>query len=376
VSRTHIRNAKRIVIKIGTRVLTEKDNSFSYSVAESIVKQVSEEININSERKFIIVSSGAIALGLSRMGLPTRPREINLLQAAASLGQSRLMHAYETIFNESRYETAQILLTYEDIQNRTRYLNIRNTIFTLWSFNVIPIVNENDTVSYAEIRFGDNDIIAAYLSIMIDADLLIILTDTEGVFDRSSGGTSGGQLLNEISRINSEVKRLAAGKGSMFSSGGMESKLQAAEIATKSGVGVIIGGGRTFSLRKLLDGETIGTYCVPSAKRIRGKKKWIAFNPRVDGKIVIDRGGEHAIVKEQKSLLPAGVKEVKGKFEAGGNVSVQNEEQREIARGLTNFSSEELNLIKGFNTRKIPAILGVDTYFEEVIHRDNMVILV
>ncbi len=374
MSREYIRNAHRVVIKIGTRVLTENDNTIAVSVVRSIVRQISELID--NERKFIVVSSGAIALGLNRMGLKTRPGEINLLQAAASLGQSGLMHAYEAEFRKSKYESAQILIAYEDIQNRKKYLNIRNTIFTLWSFKSIPIVNENDSVTYAEIRFGDNDLLAAHLAIMIDADLLLILTDIDGVYDKNPNLEPGARIIKEIPKIDNEVKNAAKGKGSHFSSGGMESKLKAAEIATKSGVGVVIANGKKVNLKELLEGKELGTFCVPSEKRIRGKKKWIAFNPNVEGRIIIDRGGEAAIVKEKKSLLPVGIREVTGRFDVGGNVTIQNEDFTDIARGLTNFSSEELNLIKGLNTKKIPEVLSVDTYFEEVVNRDNMVILI
>ena len=370
--RESIRNAERIVIKVGTKVLTEVDNRLSQSVIESLVRQVTEP---SGRRKFIIVSSGAIALGLSRMGLKQRPREINLLQAAASLGQSRLMHAYELEFRKSRYETAQILLTYEDIHNRERYLNIRNTIFTLWSCRTVPVVNENDAVSYAEICFGDNDLLAAHLSVMIDADMLVILTDTDGVYDRNPK-FGDAKVLREIPFISEEIKKAAQGKGSPFSSGGMESKLRAAEIATMGGVGVLITNGRNINLRDVLEGKEVGTYCIPSKRRVRGKKKWIAFGSRVEGKIYIDRGGERAIVEEKKSLLPVGVTKVVGSFQVGGNVSVRNLDDVEIARGLSNFSSGELKLIKGMNTKDIGKTLGSDTYFEEVVHRDNLVIVV
>ncbi len=378
MSRELVKRAGNIVIKIGTKVLTENDNTLDVFVIESIVKQISEFAG--SEKNFIIVSSGAIALGLNRMGFTNRPVEINFLQAAASLGQSGLMHAYEAAFRGSKYEPAQILLAYEDIRNREKYLNIRNTIFALWSFNAIPIVNENDSVTYSEIRFGDNDLLAAHLSIMMDVDLLLILTDVDGVYDKNPNLDGSARIIEEIPMAVSPdtdflLKNAAVGKGSRFSSGGMKSKLEAARIATKSGIGVVIANGKDIDLRKLFEGKRIGTLCLPAEKKIRGKKKWIAFNPKVEGEIIIDRGGERAIVKEKKSLLPVGVREVTGRFEIGGNVSIRNEDHVEIARGLTNFSSDELVLIKGLNTRKIPEVLGVDTYFDEVVHRDNMVVL-
>jgi len=375
-AREAVQRARRIVIKVGTRVATEGDNAFSADVIGSLVRQVSALGGGEAKRSFIIVSSGAIALGLNRMGLDRRPKEINLLQAAAAMGQSRLMHAYEREFEAARRETAQILLTAEDIRSRARYLNIRNTIFTLWSFGVVPIVNENDTVSFAEIRFGDNDIISAHLASMLDADLLVILTDTDGVYDRNPKTHADARVLRTVEKVTDAVLEGARGKGSSFSSGGMESKLKAADIATRSGVGVIIAKGDGVDLARVLAGEEIGTFFVPAERRMKGRKKWMAFNPQTEGAIVVDRGAEKAIVAQGRSLLPAGVKAVKGGFGMGSVVSILDEEGREIARGLTNFASEELEKIRGLNTRRIPDVLGAEAYFDEVVHRDNLVIVV
>ena len=372
MARELLRKSKRIVVKIGTRVLTDEDNRLSHETVANLVGQIS---TLLPGREFIIVSSGAIALGLSRIGMEKRPHQIDMLQAAAAMGQSRLMHAYEVEFGKNRHETAQILLTYEDIQNRKRYLNIRNTIFALWSKDVVPIVNENDTVSFSEIRFGDNDILAAHLANMINADLLLMLTDMDGVFDGDPRGDKGARILDEVPRINSRIRNMVYGKESSHSSGGMESKLSAAEIATKGGVGTIIANGKCIRLPQLLAGEPIGTYFIPAESKLRGRKKWIAFTPNTEGTIIIDSGGEHAIVHDKKSLLPVGVKEVLGDFSIGSNVSIQNEKQKEIARGLSNFSSKEIGLIKGLNTRQIPDVLGTESCFDEIVHRDNMVVL-
>jgi glutamate 5-kinase len=373
MGRESIKTARRVVLKLGTRVITESDNSIAFSVIRSLVKQIYELSR--TDRQLIIVSSGAIALGLSRMGLTRRPKDIRLLQAAASMGQSRLMHTYETEFAGCGCVTSQILLTYEDIRNRKKYLNIRNTIFTLWSFGAIPIVNENDTVSFSEIRFGDNDLLSAYLANMIDADLLIILTDTEGLYERDPREHPGATIVGEIERIDERLMKAVGPKGSFFSSGGMESKLEAARIATAGGIGTVIASGKNEALGNLFKGKDEGSYFSPSIKKLKGKKRWIAFSPRVSGRIVIDRGGENAIVRKKKSLLPAGIRDVTGTFAVGSNIAILNEENKEIARGLTNFSSEEIKLIKGMNTKKIPEVLGVETYFEEVVHRDNLVIL-
>jgi glutamate 5-kinase len=373
MGRALVTSSRRVVIKVGTRVLTENDNRLAYSVLESLVQQVSRIVD---GRELIIVSSGAIALGLSRMGSVRRPRQIDQLQAAAAMGQSRLMHVYEAEFARSRIETAQVLLTYEDIQNRRRYLNIRNTIFALWAHAVVPIVNENDTVSFSEIRFGDNDILAAHLANMIDADLLLILTDMDGVYGQDPKVHRGARVIEEVAAVSDDIMDVVYAKESPHSSGGMSSKLRAAEIATRSGVGVVIANGRSLDLNELFSGSPLGTFFVPAEKKLRGRKKWIAFNPRTEGTIIIDRGGEQAIVKNKKSLLPAGVMRVEGTFNLGSNVSIQTEDRVEIARGLSNFASQEIELIKGLNTRRIPEVLGMDSYFDEVVHRDNMVILV
>jgi glutamate 5-kinase len=374
--RQPVTQAKRIVIKVGTRVATEGDNAFSADVIGALVRQLAALRGpLEGGRRFIVVSSGAIALGLNRMGVAERPKEINLLQAAAAMGQSRLMHAWEREFEGTKGETAQILLTTEDIRSRARYLNIRNTIFTLWSFGVVPIVNENDTVSFTEIRFGDNDIISAHLANMLDADLLVLLTDTDGVYDRDPKRHPDARILRTVEKVTDAVLAGAEGKGSSFSTGGMESKVRAADIATRGGVAVIVARGRGIDLEGVLAGKEIGTYFVPARRRMKGRKKWMAFNPHTEGAVIVDRGAVKAIVEQGRSLLPAGVRDIRGSFEQGSVVSIEAEDGREVARGLCNFSSKELAKIRGMNTRKIPEVLGTETYFSEVIHRDNLVVV-
>jgi len=373
-ARDSLGQAKRIVIKVGTRVATEENNAFSSGVMGGLVRQIAALMAPPRERSFLIVSSGAIALGLSRLGISTRPRELDQLQAAAAVGQSRLMHAYEHEFEAVKTETAQILLTSEDIRSRARYLNIRNTIFSLWSHRAVPIVNENDTVSFDEIRFGDNDIISAHIANMLDADLLVILTDTDGVYDRNPNLHAGARILRTVEKVTAAVLSGTEGKGSAFSSGGMESKVRAADIATRSGVNVVIARGEGFDLSAVLQGREIGTWFVATPRRMKGRKKWMAFNPRTEGAIQVDRGAERAIVKQGRSLLPAGVKAIRGTFAMGSVVSILDEDGREVARGLSNFSSEDLEKIRGLNTKKIPEVLGEEAYFDEVVHRDNLVI--
>jgi len=356
-------------------VATEADNAFSSGVIGSLVRQIAALMEPPGSRSFIIVSSGAIALGLHRLGMESRPRELDLLQAAAAVGQSRLMHAYEHEFEAVKKETAQILLTSEDIRGRTRYLNIRNTIFTLWSFGAVPIVNENDTVSFDEIRFGDNDIISAHIANMLDADLLVMLTDTDGVFDMNPKTHTEARVLRTVERVTDAVLAGAEGKGSSFSSGGMESKIRAADIATRSGVGVVIARGEGLDLGGILEGREIGTWFVPTARRMKGRKKWMAFNPRTDGAIVVDRGAQRALLEQGRSLLPAGVTSVRGAFPMGSVISILDENGSEVARGLSNFSSNDLEKIRGMNTNRIHEVLGVEEHFDEVVHRDNLVVV-
>jgi glutamate 5-kinase len=395
--REPVRRARRIVLKVGTRVATGDDNSFARSVIGPFVRQVAAARTAPSAsadpaasaapaaartgsaagggRSLIIVSSGAIALGLNRMRVAERPKELAMLQAAAAMGQSRLMHAYEQEFEAAGQETAQVLLTLEDIRSRARYLNIRNTIFTLWAYGVVPIVNENDTVSYAEIRFGDNDILSAHLAAMLDADLLVILTDTDGVYDANPKTHRDARPLRTVERITDVLVAAATGRGSDFSSGGMASKIRAADIAVRAGVGVVIARGEGFDFGRVLDGEEIGTWFVPAARRLRGRKKWMAFTPSTEGAIVVDRGAERAVVRQGRSLLPAGVKAARGGFPMGGVISIRGEDGHEIARGLSNYSCEDLERIKGLNSARIASVLGVEATFAEVVHRDNLVVV-
>jgi glutamate 5-kinase len=373
MSRDNLVSAGRIVVKVGTKVVTGPDNTVARASLGAIVRQTCE-LSLHG-RQVIIITSGAIALGLPRMGLTARPKEIDRLQAAASLGQSRLMHEYEAAFEREGVQTAQILITLDDIQDRTRYLNIRNTVRALWDVRAIPVVNENDTVSYAEIvRFGDNDVLGAHLANMMDADLYVLLTDTDGLYTANPATNPDAHLIGEVESVDAEVMARAVGKGSELSSGGMEAKLRAARIATESGVGVVISDGREPELDRICRGECVGTYFRPARQRIRGRKKWIAFNPRVAGQIVVDAGGERAIRTRRTSLLPAGIVGVRGVFPMGANVSLLSEGGVEIGRGLSNFSSEEIVRIKGLHSSKVAQVLETDHTFEEVVHRDNMVV--
>ncbi len=372
--RAIVRSARRVVLKVGTRVATGADNAFAGRVIGPIVREVVAARD-GGKRSLIVVSSGAIALGLGRMGIAERPKDISLLQAAAAMGQSRLMHAYEEEFGALGQETAQILLSYEDIRSRGRYLNIRNTIFTLWSYGVVPIVNENDTVSFAEIRFGDNDIISAHLATMLDADLLVLLTDTDGLYDADPKSHPDARPVRTVERITEGMLAMARGPGSAFSSGGMASKVRAADVATRGGVAAVIARGEGLELERILAGEEVGTFFVPATRRLRGRKKWMAFNPSPEGVVVVDEGAARAVARQGRSLLPAGVTGTRGSFTMGSVVSIQDEAGREIARGLSNYSAVDLERIKGLTTQRIAELLGGEAEFQEVVHRDNLAVL-
>ena len=367
-----VRDSKRIVIKLGTRVLTEEDNRLAYSTVASMVEQIS---GILPGRELIIVSSGAIALGLSRMGLDKRPQEIDILQAAAAMGQSRLMHAYEAEFAKSRQETAQILLTFEDIQNRRRYLNIRNTIFALWSRDAVPIVNENDTVSFSEIRFGDNDILSAMVANLVDADLLVMLTDTEGLYTADPYHDPKAKLIPEVGKIDAKIARLGALNTDDIGTGGMVTKIEAAKIATSSGVDVVVANGLTENVvTRLAAGEAIGTHFLPSTTRMESRKRWLLSGLSTRGKLIIDNGAATALKKQNRSLLSAGINHAEGKFSRGEIVAIYDTEDNHLGCGITNYSSEDIGLIKGAHSSRIASLLSVD-YGPEVVHRNNLALL-
>lgn len=367
-----VRAVRRIVVKVGSNVLSGECGHVSEQYIAGLARQIA--MLMRQGREVILVTSGAIAAGLSRMNMSRRPRLLPQLQAAAAVGQSHLMQLYARQFREHGVEVAQILLTAEDLKARNRHLNARNTILTLLAGKIIPIINENDTVATEEIKFGDNDNLSALVANLVQADILIILTDTEGLMtvDPRRGK---GSLVREVACVGEEVEALAKGAGSERGTGGMASKLKAVKMVVCSGESAIIANGREKDvLVRLLDGEQLGTFFSPRGGKLECRKRWIAFFTKPRGKLVVDEGAAAALLDKGKSLLPSGLKEIAGEFKSGDTVSIVTLASREIARGLTNYSSAELQRIKGLKTGAIVDVLGYKDY-DEVIHRDNLVLL-
>ncbi len=362
-------NAKRIVVKVGSSLLTEK-NRLNLEMMEKIVDQLAALQKKNKE--IILVTSGAIASGMGRLNLK-KLTSIPQKQAAAAVGQNLLMGIYERLFKKKGCLVAQILLTSEDIQDRERYLNARNTLLTLLNYKAIPIVNENDTVAVDEIKFGDNDTLSALVASKVEADLLIILTDTKGLYT-TDPQKRGARFIEEVSEITSQLERMASGPGTLRGTGGMVTKLRAAKIARSSGIAMVIADGRMRNvIKRILAGERLGTLFLPKEK-LKSRKRWIAFGVVLKGKIKVDEGAKEAISKRGKSLLPSGIIEVKGRFSRGAGVSIVDEENKEFARGIVSYSSSEVDRIKRKKTQEIKKILGYKDY-DEVIHRNNLVVL-
>lgn len=367
-----ISKAHRIVVKIGSNVLTGADGRVNEKIVGDLARQVAGLCR--GGREIILVTSGAISTGMVRMGLDRRPNALPQLQAAAAVGQSHLMNLYAKQFGAEGLEVAQILLTADDLKVRQRHLNARNTIIALLEKGIVPVINENDTVSTEEIKFGDNDALSALVSNLVKADLLIILTDIAGLMTRDPK-MGGGELIGEVRCMSPEIEALASGAGSARGTGGMASKLKAVKMVTSSGEAAIIADGRERNiLDRLFAGEELGTLFHPGGGKLRGRKRWIAFFIKPKGRIVVDDGAAAALLSRGKSLLPTGVKDVLGDFKDGDKVSIVTLSGREIARGLTNYSAEDLRRIKGLKTGAIHGVLGHKDY-DEVVHRDNLVLM-
>ncbi|MFH0839354.1 MAG: glutamate 5-kinase [Candidatus Omnitrophota bacterium] len=359
------KDVKRLIVKIGTSVMSEK-NKLNQACFNNLSGQVAQLLKEKIE--VIVVSSGAICAGMDILGLKNRPKDLPLLQATAAVGQNVLMRMWEKAFGAVGIKVAQILLTKDDLINRKRYLNARNTLNALLRRGVVPIVNENDTVSVDEIKFGDNDYLSSLVANLADAQLLIILSDVDGLYAKGSG------LIKVVERITPAIEALACGTTKEISVGGMSSKIEAAKIATNSGISVVVHNGATGNvlIKILREGET-GTLFLPKAK-LDSKKRWIAYGSRTSGQLVVDEGAKIALLSKGKSLLSSGIVESKGDFKTGDIVSIVDIKGREYARGLTNYSTEEIKKIKGLNSSLIEKTLGYK-YYDEVIHRDNLVIL-
>lgn len=362
------RHINRLVVKIGSSSLTYPSGKLNIEQIESLVRQLADLHNRGMD--VLLVTSGAVGTGMGKLGINVRPRTMPEKQAAAAVGQGILLHMYEKIFAEYGIVVGQVLLTREDFADRRRFLNARNTLQTMLGMNVIPVINENDTVAVDEIKLGDNDNLAALVAGLVDADLLVLLSDVDGLYDNKPG-TPEAKVIDEVHEINVDIEFLAGGVGSTVGTGGMATKIQAARIAMHSGLVTIIArASKRDILRRLVAGEPLGTAFWPSMKLVN-KKRWIAFGATVCGRLYIDEGAARAIQKNGKSLLPSGVIALDGNFEMGNTVSVIAPDGKEIARGIVNYSAVEVNMIKGKNTSEIADLLGHKD-FDEVIHRNNL----
>jgi len=361
------------VVKVGTRVLTSEDGTLN----ETRIAALCAELNqlLVAGRKVALVSSGAVGAGMGQLGLKKRPADLAHLQAVAAIGQAYLVQTYDRALRQYGRHAAQLLLTAEDLNDRQRYLNVRNTIHTLLELGAVPIINENDTVSVEELQttFGDNDRLAAMVTNLIRAPLLVLLSDVQGLFD-GDPASAGAKLVPTVTKLDESVFALVRDKLTGLSKGGMASKLAAARMATAAGENVIITSGRQpGALEKILRGESVGTLFLAQGQGIASRKRWIGFTVRPQGVLVLDDGARRAVESAGRSLLPIGVVEVQGHFKKGDVVSIRDRAGVEFARGLSNYSADEVNTIKGLRTDAIATALGVYPY-DEVVHRDNIVV--
>jgi glutamate 5-kinase len=365
--------ARRIVVKIGSRLIASRATGLRLEQIERLADEIA--VLRTSGREVVVVSSGAIVSGIKKLQLKEYPKTLPVKQAAAAVGQSRLMWAYEKAFERLGIQAAQILLTHEDLADRRRFLNARNTLTSLIGFGVLPIVNENDTVAVDEIRVGDNDTLASEVAHLVDADLLVILSDVDGLYTDDPQKNPSAKLIPLISEITEEVERRAGGSSTFEGTGGMATKVRAAKQVGEYGVAtLIVNGERAGLLSSVLAGGPGGSLFLARERRLTSRKHWIAFTLRPRGQVHLDHGAVDALTKRGKSLLASGIVEVTGQFEAGDPVSCLDTDGKEFAKGLVNFSSDLLMRIKGLKTQDIQQQIGLQEY-EEVIHRDNLVIL-
>ncbi|NOT17823.1 MAG: glutamate 5-kinase [Sulfuriferula sp.] len=368
-----LQSAQRIVIKVGSAIVTNDGRGLDHTALANWSQQIAQLMAMGKE--VVLVSSGAVAEGMQRLGWETRPSTIHELQAAAAVGQMGLVHAYETSFRAHQIGTAQVLLTHEDLADRTRYLNALSTLRTLLSLKIVPIINENDTVVTDEIRFGDNDTLGALVTNLIEADVLVILTDQAGLYTADPRTDKNATLVSEAQAGDISLEKMAGGAGTGISRGGMLTKILAAKRAARSGAHTIIASGREANvLLRLAQGERIGTQLIATSTPLSARKTWLADHLQVRGKLIIDAGATLAIQMGGKSLLPIGVTAVEGEFLRGEVVACVTTDGTIIARGLVNYAANEVRKIIGLATHQIEASLG---YIDdaELIHRDNLVTL-
>ena len=366
--------AKKLVIKVGTGVLTAERGGLDLERIRRLAEQIVQLRAMGYS--VVLVTSGAIGAGMAELGMSQRPTSLPELQAAAGVGQAKLMRMYDECFKRRGCCAAQILLTRDDFEDRTRYLNARNTIRALWSLGAVPIINENDTISVEEITFSDNDILSGFVTNLLRAEVLIILSVVDGLFGpKTADGTGRPEVIDLIRHVDDRVKGLSTGSVSARGKGGMDSKLEAASMATHAGEAAFVANGKTDDiLLKIVRGEKVGTLFLPVQAKMASRKRWIGFTSKPKGILHVDAGAAEALVGKGRSLLASGIRAVAGLFEKGDVVSVLDAQEEEIARGLVNYSSDEIERIKGLKTSMIAKALG-DKPYDEVIHRDNLAVL-
>lgn len=368
-----IESADVWVVKIGSRSLTTPDSRLDREQIENISGQLADLVALG--KKVVLVSSGAVASGVGKLGLKSRPKDLAMLQAVAAVGQAHLIQAYEECLSTRGHHVAQVLLTAADLDDRVRYLNVRNTLHSVHQLGAIPIINENDTVAVDELKttFGDNDRLAAMVSGLFARSILVILSDVRGLYDRDPIDPEA-QVISSVTTIDASIEDLVRDRKTGVSKGGMASKLAAARFVTGSGQSVVIAWGREPRvLPRLAQGQDIGTLFLPSEKALTPKKRWVGFSAQCNGRITVDAGAAKAIITQGSSLLAIGIRAVEGEFEKGDPVAIVDSEGNEIARGQINYPDGDVRKILGQRSDRISEILGECPY-EEVIHRDNLAI--
>lgn len=372
-TREQIKDAKRIVVKVGTSTLLYPNGKINLYRIEHLARELSDLAS--QGREVILVTSGAIGAGMVRMGLSERPDSMQEKQALASVGQVLLMHLYDKFFTEYGQVAGQVLLTKENFANHNQYINARNTLMAMLKSGIIPVINENDAVTVAEVKIGDNDTLSATVAAIVDADVLIILSDIDGVYDANPQTHPEAKLLSEIKEITSGVEAMAGGAGSAVGTGGMATKIEAAKISTAAGVTMFIAsGGENGMLGRIIAGEDVGTVFPPKDAHLRARKGWLAFGKRISGILVVDEGCVKAL-KKGSSLLAAGILSTEGEYTAGSTVRVLTADYQEIARGTIAYDAAAVAKIKGRKTSDFTDILDGEIH-DEVIHRDNMVLMI
>lgn len=373
MSRTDFANVKRVVVKIGSSLLTKGGRGLDKASIAAWVEQMAELRRQSID--VILVSSGSVAEGMCRLGMKVRPKALHELQAAASVGQMGLVRVFDDNFQQHQLHAAQVLLTHDDLSSRQRYLNARSTLLTLLKFGVVPVINENDAVATEEIRFGDNDTLAALVANLVEADLLIILTDQQGLFTGDPSLHPDAMLISEISVNDAQLDAMAGDSRSGLGRGGMCTKVRAARLAARSGAATVIASGAVENIiTTVISGAELGTYLLPDIEPLAARKRWLAGQLQVKGRLVLDAGAVKMLKNKGKSLLAVGVKSMSGAFDRGELVSCVDESGLEIARGLINYGHVDAQLIAGKSSSEFEGILGYSDD-SELIHRDNLVVI-